>query len=233
MPKDKDFKRRVRSRMKKTGEAYTAARSHLLQKSPDEPGPPPAAAAPPLPDDYAALAGQSDEVVREKTGRSWPEWVALLDVAGCASWPHREIAAHVRREHGVPSWWSQTVTVGYERIKGLREVGQRRDDGSFEANKSKTFAVPVADLYRAFDDPALRARWLPDAGLVVRTAIHEKSARVTWPDGTHVDLYFVAKGDAKSQLAVQHRKLADKDDAEARKSDWAERLAALGEVLGA
>jgi hypothetical protein len=232
MPKDKDFKRRVRSRMRKTGEAYTAARSHLLQQSPAEPGRPPAAAAPPLPDDYSALAGQTDEAVREKTGRSWPEWVALLDAAGCAAWPHRDIAAHVASEHGVSSWWSQTVTVGYERIKGLREVGQRRDDGSFEAGKSKTFAVPLADLYRAFDDPALRARWLPAAGIVVRTAIHERSARLTWPDETHVELYFVAKGDAKSQLAVQHRKLADKADAEARKSYWTDRLKALGEVLG-
>jgi hypothetical protein len=33
MPRDKDFKRLVRARMKKTGEAYTTARTHLLEKS--------------------------------------------------------------------------------------------------------------------------------------------------------------------------------------------------------
>src|SRR2546422_3956023 len=32
MPTNKDFKRLVRARMQKTGEAYTAARAHLLQK---------------------------------------------------------------------------------------------------------------------------------------------------------------------------------------------------------
>ncbi len=225
MPKDKDFKRRVRGRMQKTGEAYTTARSHLLRKTSEEPQPPA------LPDDYAALAGQSDEVMRERTGRTWPAWVEVLDAAGCAAWPHRDIAAHVHEQLGVPGWWSQTVTVGYERLKGLREVGQRRGDGTFEASKSKTFPVPVADLYRAFDDPALRERWLGDVELVVRTANPEKTMRVTWPDGTSVELYFVPKGDAKSQVAVQHRKLPDKADAEARKRFWAERLAALGEVL--
>ena len=31
MPTDKDFKRLVRTRMRKTGEAYTTARAHLLK----------------------------------------------------------------------------------------------------------------------------------------------------------------------------------------------------------
>jgi uncharacterized protein YndB with AHSA1/START domain len=123
------------------------------------------------------------------------------------------------------------VTVGYERIKGLRDVGQRRSDGTYEANKSKTFPVPVASLYAAFENPDLRRRWLPGVDLTVRTASPEKSTRLTWPDDTHVDLAFAAKGDAKSQLAVQHRKLAGKADVEARKAYWAERLAALGRIL--
>jgi hypothetical protein len=33
MPKDKDLKRLVRDRMRKTGEAYTTARSRLLRRS--------------------------------------------------------------------------------------------------------------------------------------------------------------------------------------------------------
>jgi len=32
MPTNKDFKRLVRARMRKTGESYTAARAHLLTK---------------------------------------------------------------------------------------------------------------------------------------------------------------------------------------------------------
>ena len=57
----------------------------------------------------------------------------------------------------MPGWWAQAVTVCYERIKGLRAVGQRRD-GSFEANKSRTFSVPLVRLYRAFHDARTRAQ---------------------------------------------------------------------------
>ena len=37
MPTNKDFKRLVRARMEKTGEAYTAARANLLKRTPTAP----------------------------------------------------------------------------------------------------------------------------------------------------------------------------------------------------
>jgi hypothetical protein len=223
MPKRKDLKRLTRSRLQKTGESYTTARSRLLAKR-DTPAEPPAR-------DLATLAGVSDETVRARTGRTWEEWVRVLDAVDAARLPHREIADHVDREHGVSGWWAQSVTVGYERIRGLREIGQRRE-GGYEAHKSKTLAVPVATLYRAFADEPTRRRWLPDVALVVRSAVPERSMRITWPDGTAVDAYFVAKGEAKSQVAIQHRKLASRADVDRLKQDWAERLAALAAALG-
>ena len=129
-------------------------------------------------------------------------------------------------------WWAQTITVGYERIRGLRDVGQRRD-GTYEANKSKTFPVPLARLFQACDVPDLRQQWLPEEDLTVRKATPEKSIRLTWNDGTNVQLYFTAKGEHKSQVAVQHRKLATQDDIATTKQVWGERLAALGELLAA
>jgi hypothetical protein len=122
------------------------------------------------------------------------------------------------------------VTVGYERIKGLRAIGQRRS-GAFEAGKSKVFAAPVAKLYRACRDSRTRRRWLGDVELTVRTAVPEKSMRVTWPDGTSVELYFVSKGASKSQLAVQHGKLPDRASVDRVKTYWAERLGALAAIL--
>ena len=64
---------------------------------------------------------------------------------GADTWSHREIAAYVRNTFKVPDWWCQTVTVGYERIKGLRAIGQWRD-GTYEASKSKVIPVPVSRL---------------------------------------------------------------------------------------
>jgi hypothetical protein len=216
MPKQKDLKRLVRSRMQKTGEAYTAARLQLVRKN--EPA-----------IDYAALAGMKDDAVAKKTGRTWAEWVRVLDAAHAAEKPHREIAEYVS-SLGTPDWWSQTVTVGYERIRGLRERGQRRD-GAYEANKSRTFNVPIETLFDAFANSRKRNRWLP-VKVKVRTSIPQKSMRITWDDDTSIQLYFLSKGASKSSVAVQHTKLQDRAAVEATKKAWAEHLERLGEFLG-
>ena len=226
MTTDKDFKRLVRGRMQKTGESYTAARAQLRTQRPAARSP----ASVVSPTDYAKLAGKSDAIMKARTGCTWERWVKALDHAGAHAWTHGEIARHVVERYKIPGWWAQSVTVGYERIKGLRDVGQRRG-GAYEASKSRTFAVPLARLYRSFHDARQRKRWLSDVSVTVRSATPEKSMRVTWPDRSSVVMWFVAKGSAKSQVAIQHEKLPDKATAERLKAYWAERLDALGELL--
>jgi len=71
MPSQKDFKRLVRARMRKTGEAYTVARAKLLAKpSRSRTAMKTALSAAPAVD-YAKVAGMSDAVVKEKTGCRW------------------------------------------------------------------------------------------------------------------------------------------------------------------
>src|SRR5437899_3636674 len=229
MPTNKDFKRLVRARMRKTGEAYTTARAQLLNTK-HAPAPAPAPASLATTADYATRAGRSDAAVKAQTGCTWERWVKARDRVAARTWPHWRIAQYVHEKYKVPGWWAQTVTVGYERIKGLRAIGQRRD-GAFEATKSKVFAVPLARLYRAFSDPRTRTRWLPDVKLTVRTATRNKSMRLTWPDNTSVQLGFFAKGVAKAQVQIQHGKLPDKAASTRTKQYWAERLDALGNVL--
>jgi hypothetical protein len=214
MPTQKDLKRLVRSRMKKTGEAYTAARLQLLKNK----------ATP----DYAAVAGMSDTAVSKRTGRTWTEWVRVLDAAGAAEKPHGQIAAHVS-SLGTPNWWSQMVTVGYERIRGLREKGQRRG-GGYEASKSRTFNVPVKTLFNAFANARTRRLWLP-VKLTVRTATAYKSMRMTWEDHTLAQIGFMSKGPAKSVVSIQHVKLPNKSAADAMKAAWSEHLDRLRQML--
>ncbi len=216
MTANKDFKRLVRRRMLRTGESYTAARSKLLRK-------------PPAKTDYATLAGITDAAIKAKTGCTWELWTKALDYARAHEWPHRQIAEYVHKKYKVGDWWAQTVTVGYERIKGLRAIGQRRD-GTFEAAKSKTFGVSLTRLYRSCSDPKLRSEWLP-GDLTVRSATPLKYMRMAWPDGTTVVLGFTKKGAAKSQVAIQHSKLSDRAAVTKMKAFWQERLSALGEVL--
>lgn len=214
MPTQKDLKRIVRSRMEKTGESYTAARRHIVKSKPV---------------DYSELAGMADATIREKTGRGWAQWAEVLDAFGGKEKPHRDVAAHVH-SLGVGDWWAQTVTVGYERIRGLRARGQRRS-GAWEASKSKTVNVPVDELFDAFANARTRKKWLGEVKLTIRKATQPKSMRVTWDDATSVEIGFYPKGDAKSSIAIQHSKLASKDDADAKKKFWGEKLDALAALL--
>jgi hypothetical protein len=223
MPRDKDRKRIIRERMKKTGESYTTARAHVLsKKKSDRP------AAPAI--DLAALAGMKDDAISAKTGRTWQQWVRALDADGAAAMPHRDIAAMVHKKHHVGDWWAQSVTVGYERIKGLRERGQRRN-GTYEASKSRTFNVAVNTLFDAWADDTARRRWLDGVEPVVRTARASKSMRLQWPDGTLISVGFMAKGRSKSAVALTHEKLRDRAASGKAKEYWTDRLDALGSLL--
>jgi hypothetical protein len=229
MPKNKDLKRLVRARMRKTGEAYTAARAHLLKKTKAKTVPRTAPISASR-IDYPALAGISDATIKAKTGCTWKRWVDALDYHGAKEMLHRDIAALVSEKYKIDGWWSQTVTVGYERIKGLRARGQRRD-GTYEASKSRTFDVPVDTLFDAWADAKVRRRWLDGEGVKVRTATAPKSMRLDWTDGSIIAVGFLAKGKAKSAVAVQHTRLADRETAHRLKEYWSDRLTALGEVL--
>ena len=215
MPKQKDLKRLVRARMEKTGESYTAARLQITK---------PVAVV-----DYAKLAGMSDEKVEKATGCKWEKWVFVLDRADGKEMSHRELVDYIHTKYETPDWWTQMVAVGYERIRGLRARGQQRS-GEWEVSKSKTVAVPVKKLFAAFRNARSRARWLPEK-LEVRTAKPEKSMRVRWEDGTPVDILFMPKGEAKCSVAIQHRKLHSKEDADRMRAYWGERLDALAAAM--
>jgi uncharacterized protein YndB with AHSA1/START domain len=219
MTTHQSFKRLVRDRMDKTGESYTSARAILL------------AAQKPTAAEEPVLT-MSDEAIRRRTGLGWEDWFDVLDEWGAAERPHREIARWVaeRLEIEPLGWNAQAITVSYERARGLRAVGEHAD--GFAITASKTVAVPVDRLYDAFVDESLREHWLPDGELRERTATKPKSARFDWGDSeTRVIVGFIAKGGAKSTLALQHERLADAAEAERMKAYWRERVAALKEVL--
>jgi len=223
MPTGKDLKRLVRARMTKTGESYTAARAQLLKKKIARGGGNRDVA-------YAEIAGMSDASVKAATGCTWERWVRALDKAGAATKSHREIAKLVAF-FGTPSWWTQMVTVGYERIRGLRARGQQRS-GAFQATKSRTFDADVAHVFDAFASTSTRKRWLGE-DVAVRSATAPKRIRLAWPDGTSVVVGFVAKGPAKSSAAIQHDNLATRAAALDAKRAWGERLDRLAEIVTA
>lgn len=232
MPRNKDLKRLVRTRMTKTGESYTAARAQVIRKSQSNKSQP---AAGPARADYAKLAGMSDDAIKAKTGCTWERWVRSLDHHGASELPHRDIAKLIRDKYKVGSWWGQMIAVGYERIKGLRGRGQQRD-GTFGVNKSRTFNVPVQTLFDAWADPSVRKRWLDGASVKVRTASAPRAIRLDWREqdggtGGIVAVGFSAKGPGKSAVAIDQGKAPDRETANRLKRYWSARFDALGEIL--
>lgn len=208
MTKQRTFKRRVRSRMQKTGESYAAARRMLV----------------------AEADPQQSAAAQKATGHSNEEWFARLDDWGAAERTHAEIARWLAEQEGVSGWWAQMLTVAYEQARG-RRLPHERPDG-FRVTASKTIAVPLSELFSAFTDEARRARWLPDAPLTMRTATPSRSARYDWGDGSsRVNVGFTAKSDTTSTIALSHERLPDPDAAEAMKAWWRERLTALKSLL--
>ena len=202
MTKQKTFKRRVRSRVAKTGESYTAARRMLIA----EPSAPP----------------ESETA----TGRTNEQWFALLDRWGAAEHRHAEIARWLAEQPGVSSWWAQMLTVAYEQARG-RRVRHQRPDG-FTITASKTIGVGVSELFEAFTDDERRAEWLAGPLLGLRTATAPRSARYDWGDGTtRVNVGFSARSEASSTVALSHERLPDAGAAEEMKRYWRERLTEL------
>lgn len=177
------------------------------------------------------VARTSEEAVRGATGRGYDEWFALLDAGDANGRKHGEIAAWLMGEHGVDNWWAQTITVEYERARGMRPPGGGRD-GMFTVSASKTVDVPVERLFEAFVDAELRERWLPGAVLRERTSQPGRAARFDCQDGaTRVNVGFTAKGETKSQAALAHERLPDAQAAEEAKLYWRERMATLKALL--
>jgi hypothetical protein len=222
MTERRTFKRRVRERMSKTGESYTAARSQVARKRDRD-----LAARKRL---ASTAERPPDEKLKEATGKTWDQWFSILDRWGARGRKHPEIARFLMEERGVPGWWAQTVTVWYERARGMRLKHQQAS--GFSVSASKTIAVPVGVLFEAFVNERRRRVWLPEATMALRTSRPRRSARFDWEDGgTRVVVAFEGTGPSKSTVSLAHERLPDADDAETMKAMWRERLLDLKELL--
>jgi uncharacterized protein YndB with AHSA1/START domain len=138
--------------------------------------------------------GISDEAVMEATGRSWEEWVALLDEEGAGELSHKEIAellitrGFIDRDDG---WWAQSVTVGYEYAKGRRVKGQTADAG-FQLGVQRTLPVQPSRLWQFLTSAEGLAVWLGEGIKALRM---EKGATYRSADGTQGEIRTVYPGE--------------------------------------
>jgi hypothetical protein len=199
--------------MTKTGERYAAARRHVV----DDPAPlPPRVAEPTM----------SEASITKGTGHGWDHWLRLLDDWGATGHTHTEIARHVRDDLGLDGWWAQSVTVGYEWARGMRQ--RHEVAGGYQVSVSKTIAAPAQQVWRDFIEVARRDTWLAPGTITTRprTGSPGKSGRFDAADGRLVGLYLTAKGD-RTGATVTCEGLAGPDEVETVRAAWRARLADL------
>ena len=223
MTTQESFKRRIRSRMAKTGERYNAARRTLLAQGGSHAS---TAAA-----GWIAAPEASDALILAKTGRAWEEWVALIDAGPGRKAGHTAIATWVRDVQNVEPWWAQGVTVGYERITGIRLPGQM-PDGSFTVSRSRTLAGDLEALRAVLLDADTRADLFPGLRTTLRSKPSAKQLRFGVADeasGEVAGVLAIAADPVPSgiRLVLTHEKLSSVETAEAWKAFWGEWLTDL------
>jgi len=172
----------------------------------------------------------SSQAMRKATGKTWPQWQAVLRAMNAATLPHKEIATRLHREHGVSGWWSQTLTVQFERAIGRREIGQT-SAGDFAAAASKTLAGDKDQALKAWQQLVGRRRAF--GGVAFANAPSAKRTekwrywRVALADGSKVTIVIADKGAGKALLGVNHDKLSNAKAVRRWKAFWKDFLQEL------
>ncbi|MCJ2555437.1 MAG: SRPBCC domain-containing protein [Candidatus Thermoplasmatota archaeon] len=183
-----------------------------------------------------------EESVKAKTGRGWEEWFSLFNAWGAADKGHAPPppARHLEEAYGLGGWWAQTVTVEHERVRGLREVGQRGDE--FVATAQRTIRASPEAAYAVLTEPDHLFRWLTQgarADLRIDGPYEKRGGdrgeflrldppgriKYTWgnPDhapGTVVEIWIHPKDEAKSLIRLEHSRLKNREGCEDQKNGW-------------
>lgn len=176
------------------------------------------------------MAGISDEAVKKATGKTRAQWFAILDKAGAKKMPHREIVRFLYDKHlgkrkgdiGVTSptgWWSQMVTVEYERARGLRSVNQNAD--GFLVGVHKTLPMSRAQFLKRWQKLPPVKKLTPTPTRSVRPMLRYKAKEgivvVTMDD----------RPGGKLRVMVEAARLPKKSLVEKNRALWRKQLDAI------
>ena len=172
----------------------------------------------------------SDEAIFKATGGDWAHWFNLLDSADATKMTHKEIARMLGEMDSVSFWWAQSITVAYEQARGMRQVHEHKD--GYHIGVSKTIGAPLDELYNHCLEQELRESWMPGSAMKIRKDNPGKNIRFDYlDDDTIVVIHFIEKGPFKTQVTIQHTKLANSEVAGSMKPVWKERLSKLASLV--
>lgn len=236
----------IRTRAKKTGESYTTARRHVLASRPSRPRlslPPvekfPTAEAPvarPVKEARIARGEVSNAAAIKRTGHGLDYWFKVLDRFGTGH-GHTKTAQYLHSTHKLPGWYAQSITVTWERARGLRQENQSCT-GAFQVSVSRSIAATVDALADLINGAGTRKRWLEGVDPSLRRAMEDAFAagkrmqlkprgqarmRYKWLSSV-VELRLTANPNGKSTLVADSSELPDADAVEVRREAFGKAL---------
>jgi hypothetical protein len=170
----------------------------------------------------------SDEKVKAATGRNWMGWFIILNRANANAMPHKEVAQLLAGK-GCPAWWSQMIAVEYERARGGRKKNERAG-GTYAVNVTKVMPVSLAKLFAAATAEKTRKDWFPPGAFEETSKTKDKYWRGKWKTDRKLEFGFYAKGDGKSQIALEIGKLPSEDDVEKERAAWKKAMGKLEQL---
>lgn len=174
---------------------------------------------------YDKVGKTSTEAVQKATGKSWDEWIKIVDKEGGANMTHKEIARMLHDKKYIESgWWCQQVTVGYEYVKGRRKVGETLSQG-VEIGVSKTVPVSQTKLWEFVNSDEGKRIWLQDAEVEIRTQKAPERLRMryrqkNWKNTSTLQIYVENLGKEKSRLTFHNEKLSILKQRSEMKDHW-------------
>ena len=195
----------------------------------------------------------SSASVLKGTGKSWDQWVRILNQAGAKNWTHQEIVAYLKKKYKLSMWWQQGVTGGYENYTGRRKEGQNlRGEYSLTTSKTITLSAPAA--WKFMTSAEGLAQWLrplsefmvkPGAqfeceGEVfgeVRTMkagqyVRFRWQETDWPKPTVVVLAVIPRTKVKCEVVISHEGFKTERQKLNMRDHWKARLMLVAQRAG-
>lgn len=190
----------------------------------------------------------SSASVEKATGRTWDEWIEILDKRGATMLTHKEIVAFLTKRYRLNKWWQQQVSTGYEIHIG-RKLPGRNAKGLYSMTATKTFPINQKAMWELLTSPEGTRLWLkPMSEMVylpkspyeveggifgeVRTLKAPMRMRLTWQDSdwekpTVLQIYVIPRPGEKCLLALQQDGLTTAQLKEQMRGHWHDAMNAL------
>lgn len=198
------------------------------------------------------LGAVTTESVFKATGKSWNQWIDILNKAGANTWTHKQITDFLKRKYKLSMWWQQGVSAGYEIFIDKRVPG-RTLKGDYSITVTRTFPMAAKKLWQLISSEEGMSLWLrplskfklkvgcsfeTEGGAFgeVRTMRAGQRARLTWQEidwnkSTTVQVWILPRTENKSVLVIQHEKLVDGRLRGPLRSHWEEAVGAVLEYV--